>query len=259
MQIDPVAINIFGLSIHWYGLMWLFAAIQFLYFADRFCIYIFGKKNPKLVENLLYAVLIGSLLGGRFGYVFFYGFDRFIADPLWLFKIWQGGMSFFGGLIGVILATIWISKKENYELFKVADLITIATPLGLAFGRLGNFINGELWGRETNLPWGVVFKDAGPEPRHPSQLYEMLGEGVLIFIVLFILMKYYYRTGLLSCVFLIMYAIIRFLVEFVRVPDEHMGLYYNLTIAQWFSIPMLIGGISLLIYLNKKTKFNSRH
>ena len=253
---DPVAFSIFGLKVYWYGLMWIAAAVQF-YFVGRSLGGPIVAPRPvgRVVENMLFACMLGSLIGGRVGYALFYGWDQLVESPLWIFQIWQGGMSFHGGLLGVVAGVLYVAHSEKVAALRIGDLACLGAPLGLAFGRLGNFINGELWGKPTLLPWGMVFQQADELPRHPSQFYELLGEGILLFLVLTYLAKRHYHPGLLVAVFLIGYGLIRFLVEFVREPDAHIG-YFNvggilLSMGQLLSLPMMAIGLWLLASLER--------
>lgn len=195
------------------------------------------------VSDLLFYGFLGVILGGRVGYVLFYNFDMFLADPLYLFKIWTGGMSFHGGLIGVITAMIWFAHKTKRHFFTVADFVAPLIPFGLGVGRVGNFLNGELWGRVTDVPWAIIFPEAGPEPRHPSQLYQFALEGVVLFIILNLFWRKKPPRGAISGLFLFCYGLFRFLVEFVRQPDSQLGLYFQeISMGQILSMPMIVAG-----------------
>ncbi|CAJ1778230.1 Phosphatidylglycerol--prolipoprotein diacylglyceryl transferase [Aeromonas salmonicida] len=195
------------------------------------------------VSDLLFYGFLGVILGGRVGYVLFYNFDMFLADPIYLFKIWTGGMSFHGGLIGVITAMIWFAHKTKRHFFTVADFVAPLIPFGLGVGRIGNFLNGELWGRVTDVPWAIIFPEAGPEPRHPSQLYQFALEGVVLFIILNLFWRKNPPRGAISGLFLFCYGLFRFLVEFVRQPDSQLGLYFQeISMGQILSMPMIVAG-----------------
>jgi phosphatidylglycerol---prolipoprotein diacylglyceryl transferase len=249
-QIDPVAIQIGAFGIHWYGLMYLLAFVQFM-LLGRLCI-----KRPyyqalgwttKDLEDLLFAGVLGVVLGGRIGYSLFYMPEFYLANPLSILKVWEGGMSFHGGLLGVILAMVWFAHRKKTSFWTVSDLVAPLVPFGLAFGRLGNFINGELWGRPTDLPWAMVFPMVDAIPRHPSQIYQLLFEGVLLGLVLWVYAQKPRRLGQVSGLFLLGYGICRFLVEFAREPDAFLGLLgLGLSMGQWLSIPMILFGIYLL-------------
>lgn len=247
-RIDPVAIEIGPVAIHWYGLMYLigFAAAWLLlrWRIDRGAP---GWKREQL-DDLLFWGAVGVLVGGRIGYVLFYGFGELLANPLSIFYVWEGGMSFHGGMLGVIAAMGWIAWRQGRHLADVTDFIAPVAPIGLGTGRLGNFINGELWGRPTDLPWAMVFPGGGPEPRHPSQLYEFLLEGVVLFALLWWFSARPRPRWAVSGLFLLGYGVFRFTVEFAREPDPHLGAvaFGWMTMGQLLSVPMILGGILLL-------------
>jgi phosphatidylglycerol:prolipoprotein diacylglycerol transferase len=249
-QIDPVAIQIGSFGIHWYGLMYLLAFAQFMVLG-RLCIkrpyYQAMGWTTKDLEDLLFAGVLGVVLGGRIGYSLFYMPEFYLANPLSILKVWEGGMSFHGGLLGVILAMMWFARRKHTSFWTVSDLVAPLVPFGLAFGRLGNFINGELWGRPADVPWAMVFPLVDAIPRHPSQIYQLLFEGVLLGLVLWVYAKKPRRLGQVSGLFLLGYGICRFLVEFAREPDAFLGLLgLGLSMGQWLSIPMILFGIYLL-------------
>ena len=249
-NIDPVAIAIGQLKVHWYGLMYLISFISILIFSRmRLGRYPHIKLDGRQLTDFVtvYSVL-GVVIGGRVGYVLFYGFDRFVADPLFLFRIWEGGMSFHGGLIGVIIATWLFTRGTGVHLIDFFDFMLVGLPIGLMLGRIGNFIGGELWGRATDLPWGVVFPSAGLEPRHPSQLYQAALEGLLLWLLLWWLASKPRPRMLLSGCFLVGYALARIGVELVREPDAHIGyLAYNLvTMGMLLSLPLLVVGLLVI-------------
>lgn len=244
-QFDPIALSIGPLAIHWYGLMYLIG------FA---LVWLFGRiriqrghtdLTTRDLEDIIFYGVLGVVLGGRLGYALFYKPEVYLANPLEILYVWQGGMSFHGGLVGVILVLAWFAHKKKKRLLEIGDFIAPLVPLGLATGRLGNFINGELWGRPTSLPWGMVFPHTGDGlARHPSQLYEMALEGILLFIILWWLAQKPRATGQLSAFFLIGYGTLRFLVEFTREPDAFLGtLAGGMTMGQWLCIPMIGAGI----------------
>ena len=251
-MIDPVAFSIFGLQIHWYGLLWIIGFFLARYVAVKFGKRILGKKNYSVqrVKDLCYFSLLGAIIGGRLGYVFIYGLDRLSEDFWWLFKLNQGGMSFHGGLIGVITAIYLYARFTKVNVVRYADVISLCAPIGLACGRFGNFINGELWGRATTMPWGIVFPQADDQARHPSQLYEMLGEGILLFMLLEYVSRKKPIPGLISALFVGGYGLARFLVEYFREADAHMGYYWlNLSAGQLLSLPMIIVGAGVSFYV----------
>ena len=249
-QIDPVAIQIGSFGIHWYGLMYLLAFAQFLVLG-RLCIkrpyYQAMGWTTKDLEDLLFAGVLGVVLGGRTGYSLFYMPEFYLANPLSIFKVWQGGMSFHGGLLGVILAMVWFARRQKTSFWTVSDLVAPLVPFGLAFGRLGNFINAELWGRPADVPWAMVFPLVDAIPRHPSQIYQLLFEGILLGLVLWVYARKPRRLGQVSGLFLLGYGICRFSVEFAIEPDVFLGpLAFGFSMGQWLTIPMILFGIYLL-------------
>ncbi len=247
-DIDPVAVHLGPLKVHWYGLMYLigFAAAWWL---GRRRLRLFPYLNAQDLSDLVFYAALGVILGGRLGYILFYDFSAYLAEPLNILKIWQGGMSFHGGLLGVITAMALFARRRGRRFFEIADFTAPLIPLGLGAGRLGNFINGELWGRVTDVPWAMVFPDprAGGLPRHPSQLYEMLLEGVLLFIILWLYARKPRPTMAVSALFLLGYGTFRFLAEFARTPDEQLGFIAGgwLTMGQLLCLPMLAAGAVL--------------
>lgn len=212
--------------------------------------------NSEELSDMLFYAFIGVIVGGRFGYVFFYQWDLFLSDPLYLFKIWTGGMSFHGGLLGVIAALVWFARKKNTPLLFVGDFVAPIVPIGLGAGRIGNFINAELWGRTTDVPWGIIFPGAGPLPRHPSQLYEFFLEGVVLFLMLWFYSKKERPQGSVAGMFLAGYGGFRFIIEFFREPDSHLeGIYGGmLTQGQMLSLPMFIAGMVFIVMAYKKAR-----
>jgi phosphatidylglycerol:prolipoprotein diacylglycerol transferase len=201
------------------------------------------------IDDLVFFGAIGVIVGGRLGYMLFYKPAEWLADPLLVLRVWEGGMAFHGGLIGVIVAMAWFARRRGRPAFEVLDFIAPVTPIGLGAGRLGNFINGELWGRVTDVPWAMVFPAAGPRPRHPSQLYELALEGVVLFVVLWWFSARPRPRMAVSGLFLLLYGIFRFLVEFVRMPDAHLGTLALgwVTMGQVLSLPMALAGVVLLV------------
>ncbi len=254
-QIDPVAFSLGPLSVRWYGLMYLFGFAFAMWLAGRRADAPNSGWTRNEVSDLLFYGFLGVILGGRIGYVLFYNFDLFLADPTYLFKIWTGGMSFHGGLIGVITAMIWFAHKTKRHFFTVADFVAPLIPFGLGVGRIGNFMNGELWGRVTDVPWAIIFPEAGPEPRHPSQLYQFALEGVVLFIILNLFWRKNPPRGAISGMFLLFYGLFRFLVEFVRQPDSQLGLYFQeISMGQILSTPMIIIGALMIWVAYKRPK-----
>ena len=249
-QFDPIAFSIGPLAVRWYGLMYLLAFAMVLVLG-RWRIR-HGKTALGLrdLDDLLFYGMLGTIVGGRLGYVVFYKASFYLQHPLDLFKVWEGGMSFHGGLIGVITAMWIFARRRGYTFWQVADFGAPLVPTGLAAGRTGNFINGELWGRATDVPWAMIFPQArdGGIPRHPSQLYEIGLEGIALFLLVWIYANKPRPQGAVSGVFLIGYGIARFCVEFTREPDDFLGLLaLNLSMGQWLSIPMVVFGIFLLV------------
>ena len=254
-EIDPVAVSLGPLKIHWYGLMYLIGFAGGWWLAKLRARRPGSGWNPDEIGDLVFYIALGVVLGGRIGYVIFYNFPVFADNPLIIFKIWQGGMSFHGGLIGVLIAFWLYAKKTKRGFFDVADLIAPVVPIGLGAGRLGNFINGELWGRVTDVPWGMVFPGGGPEPRHPSQLYQFLIEGPIFFTLIWLYSKKPRPTMAVSGFFLIFYGIYRFLTEFVREPDTQLGFVALnwMTQGQLLSVPMIVFGV-LFIWMAYRRK-----
>ncbi|WP_290702258.1 prolipoprotein diacylglyceryl transferase [Amphritea sp.] len=259
-NIDPIAVSIGPLKIHWYGLMYLvgFGAAWLL------ACHRAGKPNSNWtkdqVSDLIFWSAVGVIIGGRFGYVLFYNFDQFLSNPFWLLKIWEGGMSFHGGLLGVITALYYFSLRINKRFFEVADFTAPLVPLGLAAGRIGNFIGGELWGRVSDKPWAMVFPEAGPLPRHPSQLYQFALEGILLFTILWWFSSKPKPPMAISGLFLTGYGTFRLFVEQFRQPDAHIGFIFanSITMGQFLSTPMILGGLILIFWsYSSKTRINS--
>lgn len=251
---DPIALSLFGLEIRWYGLLWLLAAAQFAYVARRYAPRLLGQPlDAGLRDDLLFAVMAGSLLGGRLGYALFYGWDQALRDALWILRFWEGGMSFHGGLAGVLLACWWVARRKRIPILRLGDVFALGVPLGLGLGRLGNFINGELWGRPTELAWGMVFPAADTQPRHPSQLYELIAEGPLLFVLLLLVLRRpHVRPGEVGAAFLLGYGALRFGLEFLREPDAHLGLLLGgLSAGQLLCLPMLAAGGVVLYYARR--------
>lgn len=246
-QIDPIALSIGSLHIHWYGLMYL---LGFL-FVWLLGLYRVNKTDwtRQQLEDLLFYGAVGVIIGGRLGYAIFYDLQTNLENPLNLFKIWQGGMSFHGGLLGVLAAFWWFGRKTGKSFFEISDFIAPMVPIGLMFGRIGNFINGELWGKVSDVPWAMVFPGAGPLPRHPSQLYEAALEGVLLFIILWWFSSKPRPKAAVSGLFLLGYGFFRFIIEFVRIPDAQYGyLAFDwLTMGQILCLPMIVFGILLMV------------
>ena len=258
-QFDPIALDLTKLglpvAIHWYGITYLVAFGLFLYLAARrtrlphFAAAGWSRRD---VEDLLFFGVLGTVIGGRLGYVLFYKPGYYAANPLEIFAVWKGGMAFHGGLLGVIAALALYARLRQRRFFEVTDLVAPCVPTGFAAGRIGNFINGELWGRfaDPSLPWGMVFPQSGsPLPRHPSQLYQFALEGVLLFVILWIYGRKPRGLGQVSGAFLIGYGVLRFFAEFFREPDRFLGLLtFGMSMGQWLCLPMIAAGVGLWIW-----------
>lgn len=257
-QIDPVMVQIGPLAVHWYGMMYLAAFLAFVLLGR-----VRAKMRPEMawnhrqIDDLLFAGVLGVIVGGRLGEVIFYQPGYFAAHPLEIFAVWRGGMSFHGGFIGVLIAMAWFAQKTGRSFLQVGDFVAPLVPLGLAFGRLGNFINGELWGREApaDLPWAMIYPHVDHLPRHPSQIYQMAGEGLLLFVLLWFYAQKPRASGAVSAFFLIGYGSLRFIAEFFRNPDiGFLGyLPLGLSTAQWLCVPMLVAGVWLMM-LKRRTR-----
>lgn len=277
-QFNPVAFHIGSFGVHWYGLMYLLAFLGFLLLGRlRLRAGLYPGWKTEELDDLLFFGVLGVIVGGRLGYVFFYKPDFFLSHFADIFKVWQGGMSFHGGLLGVLLAALAFAHKSGRRFFEITDFIAPLVPLGLAFGRLGNFINGELWGRVTTPDtfWGMVFPQAklvdsllaeanpdllatlaklGGLPRHASQLYQFALEGVVLFAVLWWFAGKPRKSGQVSALFLLGYGFFRFVTEFAREPDDFLGtLAMNLSMGQWLSLPMLFLGAHLLWWTSRRS------
>jgi len=253
-QIDPVAIAIGPLAVRWYGLMYLLGfGIAFLLARSRIKRGTSGNISYAVFDDLFYVSVLGVVLGGRLGYVLFYKPAYYLSHPLEILSVWQGGMSFHGGFLGVIIAMLYIARRHRIRWLAITDFIAPLVPPALAAGRIGNFINGELWGRVTDVPWGMVFRGAGALPRHPSQLYQFALEGVLLFVILWWYSARPRPMGAVSAMFLIGYGALRFCAEFFREPDDFLGLLaFSLSMGQWLSLPMIIAGFAMLAWAGRK-------
>ncbi len=249
-RIDPNLLEIGPFAIRWYAL----AYIAGLLLGWRYMLRLNSSRahltTSEVIDELLVWAMVGVVLGGRLGYVVFYNLSFYMENPSQIFAVWMGGMSFHGGLLGVTLTIIWFAKRRHLELLRLSDLVSCAVPLGLFFGRIANFINGELFGRVTDVPWAMTFPRGGPLPRHPSQLYEAALEGIVLFALLAWLAWHkgaLQKPGMLTGVYLLGYALARALIELVRQPDVQIGfLPLGTTIGQWLSVPMLFGGVYLI-------------
>jgi phosphatidylglycerol:prolipoprotein diacylglycerol transferase len=261
-QIDPVALQLGPLAIHWYGLTYLAAFALFMFLALRRL-----RHEPfasmsgaaawsrRDVEDILFLGVMGVVIGGRLGYCLFYKPGYYLMHPLEIFAVWQGGMSFHGGMLGVVGAMIWFARSRHKPWLQVADFVAPCVPTGLAAGRVGNFINGELWGRLSDpaLPWGMVFPGSGSNlPRHPSQVYQFLLEGLLLFLLLWFYARKARPRGQVAAAFLVGYGVFRFIAEFFREPDSFLGLLaLNMSMGQWLCVPMIAGGVTLWLWAGR--------
>lgn len=252
--ISPVALSILGFDIRWYSLSYIFGFLYFFWFSRR-NLKVFNL-DKKLFEDLFFFNFLGIILGGRLGYVFFYDFDFYITNPLSIIKIWEGGMSFHGALIGIIFGTNLFAFNRKISSFFLLDAISCVAPIGIFFGRLANFINAELVGKVTEVSWAVIFPTIDLLPRHPSQLYEAFLEGLILFLILNIyILKRNYKTGACSCLFLINYGIFRIISEFYREPDSQVGyLFDQFSMGAILSFLMIVAGAILIVFIKKNEK-----
>ncbi len=258
VDFNPIMIDFGPIRVSWYGMMYVLGFIaSYLLVRYQMKRKDFGVSRVE-VENLYFYLIIGLMVGARLGYVLFYDLKMYLTDPLQIFAVWKGGMSFHGGLIGVLTVGILFSWRNRKSFWKIADLIIVTAPIGLGLGRIGNFINGELYGRVTQVPWGMIFPRGGPHPRHPSQLYESALEGGVLFLILWLLKDKKLPTGGLLALFLSLYGLFRFFVEFYREPDAHIGFIIGpFTLGQVFSFIMIAGGMILFYAL--KERHRSKH
>ena len=254
---DPVAFQIFSFEIRWYSLAYIIGILLGWVLSKK--IFIKNIEINKKFDDYISYLIIGIIVGGRFGYIVFYNFNYYLNNILDIFKIWEGGMSFHGGLIGVICASIIFAKKNKQDYFLYTDVVALAAPIGIFFGRLANFVNSELYGSPTEVPWAVTFVQVDNLSRHPSQLYEAVLEGIILFLILIYFRKknYLEKPGLISALFLILYSIFRFIVEFFRVPDEQLGyIILSLSMGQIISLIFIIFGIILFYVKNENKQIN---
>lgn len=253
VDFNPIMVELGPIRVSWYGMMYVLGFIaSYLLVRHQMKRRDFGVTRME-IENLYFYLIIGLMVGARLGYVLFYDLRTYLQEPLEIFAIWKGGMSFHGGLIGVLIVGLLFSWKHRKSFWKIADLITVTAPIGLGLGRIGNFINGELYGRVTTVPWAMIFPRGGPHPRHPSQLYECALEGGLLFLILWSLKDRGLPKGGLLAAFLFFYGLFRFIVEFFREPDPHLGFVLGpFTLGQVFSLIMIAGGVVLYLFLRRR-------
>ncbi len=248
---DPVAIKILAFEVRWYSLSYIFGILIGWYYCKKFLIK--DIKILNLFDDLIFYIIIGIIFGGRLGYIILYNSSFYINNPQEIFMIWNGGMSFHGALVGIIFTTYFFSKRNKIDTFKILDLIAMVAPIGILLGRLANFINSELYGKETEIPWAVKFIKVDDLYRHPSQIYEAFLEGVILFLLLnFLFKKFLFKSGVISALFLIYYSIFRFFAEFTREPDPQLGyILLNLSMGQIMSIVFFTAGIFLFYFKNE--------
>ncbi|MCX7959943.1 MAG: prolipoprotein diacylglyceryl transferase [Burkholderiales bacterium] len=250
---DPVAFSLGPVAVRWYGLLWLAGFGMAWWLGRRRIAAGLAPVSREQFDDLVFAAALGAIVGGRLGYVIFYKPGYYLAHPFEILYLWQGGMSFHGGFLGVLVAVAIYARRERLDWWRLMDFVAPLVPLGLAAGRLGNFINGELWGRPTDLPWGMVFPAAGPEPRHPSQLYQAAGEGLALFALLWWFSSRPRPRAHVSALFLLGYGVLRFAAEFAREPDAFLGLLaFGLTMGQWLSLPMIAAGAAIFLWSRRR-------
>ena len=252
-NLDPTIVD-FGLfTLRWYSLAYIFGIILGWWLGKKIILAKFININFEDFEDLISYLIISIIIGGRIGYIFFYNLNYYFLNPIEIFKIWEGGMSFHGALVGIIIATYVFSKKKNIKTFIFLDIIACVAPIGLFFGRIANFINGELYGKPSEVMWSVIFPDVDNIPRHPSQIYEAFFEGIVLFtILIFFMFKKKYKTGTCSALFLVFYGIFRIFIEQFREPDSQIGYLFNsLSMGSILSALMLICGLLIIFKINK--------
>ena len=255
-DIDPVAFSFGPLVIRWYALAYLVGIVL----GWRWCMAMARRDSnaprPEFFDEFLSWAVVGVIFGGRLAYILFYNSNQYLHDPMEALKVWHGGMSFHGGMMGVIIAAYMFTRIKKISFFAFTDLLACVTPIGLGLGRLANFVNGELFGRQTDMPWGIIFPRGGPLPRHPSQLYEAVAEGLVLLLIMFFLSrqpKIRARTGFLSGVFLTMYGVMRFGIEFFREPDAQLGfLFAGATMGQLLCVPMIVAGVVIIAWSGRE-------
>jgi len=249
-SIDPVFLKLGPLQFRWYGLMYVLGFVISYFVIRREVRRTKFELDAEGIADLIFCMAVGVVLGGRLGYVLFYDLAAYLAKPFKIFYIWEGGMSFHGGMLGVAAAAIWFARSRKLPLLRLADLAALAAPVGLGLGRIGNFINGELYGRPTDLPWGIIFPDGGPMPRHPSQLYEAFLEGLVLFFVVRLCARRIPVSGAAVAAFLAGYGLFRSFVELFRQPDGQLGLFFSyFSMGQLLSLPLFVFGVGMMWWL----------
>lgn len=256
LGLDPVALTLGPLALRWYSLAYIVGILAAWWLLSRMIRRPGSPMTARHLDDLVSWCTLGVILGGRLGYVLFYDLPTYLADPLAILRLWEGGMSFHGGFAGVVVAVVLYARRHRLSILRILDYLAVVTPLGLFLGRLANFVNGELWGRPTDGSWGIIFPGGGPLPRHPSQLYEALLEGVLLFVVLNLLFWFTdarKRPGLLGGLFVAGYGLSRFVIEFFREPDAQLGvLSFGLTMGQTLSLPLIAFGLYLVVTIGRR-------
>ena len=263
---DPVLIDLGIFQVRWYSAAYILGILIGWMYANKIIKstsvnkYNFRQVTSKNFDDLIIYLILGIIIGGRLGYIIFYNLDYYAQNLLEIFKLWQGGMSFHGGLIGVVISTILFSKKSDINFFKISDIISCVAPIGIFLGRIANFINGELYGKFTTLPWGVIFPNAGNLPRHPSQIYEAILEGIILFLIInYLALKkeLLYKAGYVSAIFLISYSILRIFSEIFREPDIQLGLLFDyFSMGSLLSLLTIIAGLFIILFLKKNEQNN---
>jgi phosphatidylglycerol---prolipoprotein diacylglyceryl transferase len=254
-NIDPVFLRIGPVQLRWYGLMYMLSFILGFFAMRRLAKYRKLELSNDDLYDLLFYLILGVMIGGRLGYVLFYDLGSYLRDPLSIFAIWQGGMSFHGGFLGMVLAAWYIARKRKWSFMEIADLGCAAAPIGLGLGRIGNFINGELYGRPSNVAWAMVFPEGGSSPRHPSQLYEALLEGLVLFVLLTWLYRKKFYPGTVFWALVGFYGLFRFVVEFFREPDAQIGFDLGpFTRGQELTFPMMVIGLTMMVIYARRRR-----
>lgn len=264
LHLNPVLLQIGPFALRWYSLAYIVGILAGWFYLSRLLVEDAAPMTREHADSLVTWVTAGILIGGRLAYVLFYDLGAYLAHPLNVLRLWEGGMSFHGGALGVAIAIILFARRHRVDWLRIIDYVAMCAPIGLFLGRLANFVNGELWGRPTGLPWGIIFPGAGPLPRHPSQLYEAVLEGPVLFALLWCLFRFTgarRRPGLLCGAFVLGYGVFRFIVEFVREPDQQLVAFAaetGLHMGQWLCVPMILGGAGLIVWACRRTSVAPR-